>query len=172
MKNNIIDEMLKHPESKIAELDKDYNLIMTGNRALKAESYVFVSLLGSIAKFNDNLWLPNEQSFPVPMQLGILNPDKILLALRDIDPKTTHPDDFYPFVLFAMFEGFVDAYIVTSDTNGKKQQHHYMWPEEKGDELLALCFAALADQAPDIAEPFLNFMLAIGGATCEAVADD
>jgi len=62
----IMGGILGNPESKIAVLNKVYDLIFEGERNIMAESYVIVTPSGVAAKVDGVLWEPEGHRLCVP----------------------------------------------------------------------------------------------------------
>lgn len=162
-------EVLENPYAKVAKLSDDYRLYLEGDQKLEATAYVLFTPLGVLAKSPNALWQPKDQHIDLPMQVGILAPDKFLIW--EASPKlkaflwdhVTLPEKALSFVLFAQFEGFSEAYIATPAIGAPI---HFHWPSEKSEQLFGLCCEVIVANDPALGKQLRRFLLDVSSDIC------
>ena len=154
--------ILDDPTSQIAVLHEDRSLWLKGTENRQALCYAVASPLGTIAEVNGMQWEAVSSESDLPMQVGFLSDDKILLVedtpefrAHYCDQDIQTEDDLY-FVLFAYFKDYADAYIVTPTIGAPV---HLRWPPEKGYKLFGLCSEIITANDPVIGQLLYEFLL-------------
>lgn len=166
---NAMREVLENPYAKVAKLSDDYRLYLEGDQKLEAITYVLFTPLGVLAKRPDRLWQPKDQHIDLPMQVGILAPDKFLfwetvpeLKAYLWDQMSMPAKPLY-FVLFACFEGHAEAYMATPSIGAPI---HFHWPSEKSEQLLGLCCEVIGANDPALGKQLRGFLLDVSSDIC------
>lgn len=155
-------EVLENPYAKVAKLSDDYRLYLEGDQKLEATAYVLFTPLGVLAKSPNALWQPKDQHIDLPMQVGILAPDKFLIWEAPPELKAylwdhmALPEKSLSFVLFAQFKGFAEAYIATPTIGAPV---HFQCPSENSEQLLGLCTEVIVANDLNIGNKLREFLL-------------
>jgi hypothetical protein len=106
----------------------------------------------------------------LPLHVGYFSPNKFLVSEVNLEPQCYFWDGRYrpetplPFILYAQFDGFVEAYIATP-TIGAPLYFH--WPSERSEQLFGLCADMIAASCPEDGYAHREFLLEVAFGHCE-----